>query len=69
MSIREASPLGQYPTLPAGSDVLTTWSIRAHDLPEPSRYPGGCTMHKGLANLCLIPPTRSIGLGVMRGSA
>jgi hypothetical protein len=24
MSIREASPLDQYPTLPAGSDVLTT---------------------------------------------
>jgi hypothetical protein len=37
MSIREASPLGQYPTLPAGSDVLTTSSIRAHDLPEPPK--------------------------------
>src|SRR5258705_5866243 len=37
MSIREASPLGQYPTPPAGSDVLTTSSIPAHDLPEPPK--------------------------------
>jgi hypothetical protein len=46
MSIREASPLGQYPTLPAGSEGLVTSSIRGktalvnpRNLALQSRYP------------------------------
>jgi hypothetical protein len=27
MSIREAGPLGQYPTLPVGGEGLATWSV------------------------------------------
>ncbi len=37
MSIREASPLGQYPTLPAGGEGLATSSIRANSLPKPPK--------------------------------
>jgi len=37
MSIREASPLGQYPTLPAGGEGLATSSIQGHGLPEPPK--------------------------------
>jgi integrase-like protein len=37
MSIREASPPGQYPMLPAGVEGLSTSSIRAHGLPAPPK--------------------------------
>ncbi len=37
MSIREASPPGQYPMLPAGAEGLPTSSIRAHGLPAPPK--------------------------------
>jgi len=37
MSIREASPLSQYPTLPAGGEGLAPSSIQEHGLPEPPK--------------------------------
>jgi hypothetical protein len=37
MSIREASPRGQHPTLPAGGEGLAPSSIRANNLPEPPK--------------------------------
>jgi hypothetical protein len=37
MAIREASPLGQHPTLPAGGEGLAPSSIRANSLPEPPK--------------------------------
>ena len=37
MSIREASPPGQYPTLPVGSDRHTPWASRESGPPEPPK--------------------------------
>jgi integron integrase len=37
MSIRGASPLHQYPTLPAGGDRLAPWACRESDPPEPPK--------------------------------
>jgi integron integrase len=37
MSIREASPRGQYPTLPAGVDRHTPWAYRESEPPEPPK--------------------------------
>ena len=37
MSIREASPLGQYPTLPAGGDRRAPWACRESGPPEPPK--------------------------------
>ena len=37
MSIREASPLRQYPTLAAGGDRRAPWACRESDPPEPPK--------------------------------
>jgi integrase len=37
MSIREASPPGQYPTLPAGGDRCAPWACRESGPPEPPK--------------------------------
>jgi len=37
MSIREASPLGQYQTLPGGGEGLAPSAIQAHGPPEPPK--------------------------------
>ncbi len=37
MSIRAASPLGQYPTLPAGGDRRAPWACRESGPPEPPK--------------------------------
>ena len=37
MSLREARPPGQYPTLPAGGDRRTPWAFRESGPPEPPR--------------------------------